>query len=43
MNLRLDMTNIIGGDGRIVSSDVENAEELNIPFFTWKNGDNTII
>lgn len=29
MNLRLVMSDIIGGDGKIVSSDVENAEVLN--------------
>jgi len=29
MNLRLDKSNIIGGDGKIVSSDIENAEVLN--------------
>lgn len=29
MNLRFDVSNIIGGDGKIVNSDIENAEVLN--------------
>lgn len=35
MNLRLDMSNVIGGDGKILSSDVENPEVLNTYSFLY--------